>query len=87
MTLVVTRHRLAAVAAVAAGFPLAVAFFAAHWLPEWSALSDPLTEIDSPFSYVASTMEIAGGVVLGLTGLAIVRARGLSSFAAVAEPG
>jgi len=70
ITLVLTRHRTAPLAAAAAGFPLALGFFAAHWLPEWSALSDPLTEIDSWFSYVASTLEIAGALAIGITGLA-----------------
>jgi len=70
-------------AAVAAGFPLALGFFAAHWLPEWSALSDPVWEIDSWgwLSYAASSLEIAGALAVGLTGLAIVRRRGLESFA------
>lgn len=80
ITLVVTRHRVAPLAAAAAGFPLAIGFFGAHWLPEWSALSDPLTELDSPFSYVASTLEIAGALAVGVTGLALVRAGGLASF-------
>jgi len=83
VTLVLTRHRLAPLAAVAAGFPLALGFFAAHWLPEWSVLSDPLWEIESTswFSYVASTLEIAGALAVGLGGLAIIRERGLASFA------
>lgn len=83
ITLVLTRHRLAPLAAAAAGFPLALGFLSAHWLPEWSALSDPVWEIDSLtwFSYVASSLEVLGGVALGLVGLAAVRARGLESFA------
>jgi hypothetical protein len=80
ITLVVTRHRVAPVAAAAAGFPLALGFFAAHWLPHWSNLSDPVWEIGSWFSYVASTMEIVGALALGLAGLAIVRGRGLAAF-------
>jgi hypothetical protein len=83
ITLVLTRHRLAPVAAAAAGIPLAIGFFAAHWLPEWSALSDPLWEIDSWswLSYLASTLEIVGALAVGLAGLAVVRERGLHSFA------
>lgn len=83
ITLVLTRHRLAPVAAAAAGIPLAVGFFAAHWLPEWSTLSDPLWEIDSWawLSYLASTLEIVGALAVGLAGLAVVRERGLQSFA------
>lgn len=82
ITLVLTRHRLAPLAAVAAGFPLAIGFAAAHWLPEWSALSDPLWETGSWrwFSYLASILEILGALSLALAGLAVVRDTGLSSF-------
>jgi hypothetical protein len=79
--LVFTRHRLAPLAAVALGFPLAVGFAAAHWLPEWSAISDPLWEISSWtwFSAVASTLEIVGAVAIAFTGLAILRHDGVRS--------
>src|SRR3954463_11979718 len=90
ITLVLTRHRMAPLAAAAAGFPLALGFFAAHWLPHWSGLSDPVWEIGSWVSYVASTLEIVGALALGLAGLAVVRARGLASFGrsgALAGPG
>jgi hypothetical protein len=68
---------------VAGGFPLAIGFLAAHWVPEWSSLSDPVWEIDSWawLSYVASSLEIAGALAIGLAGLAILRSRGLASFA------
>jgi hypothetical protein len=83
ITLILTRHRIAPLAAVAGGFPLAIGFLAAHWLPEWSALSDPVWEIDSWtwLSYVASSLEIGGALTIGVAGLAIVRNRGLASFA------
>ncbi|MBV9950653.1 MAG: hypothetical protein JO291_01785 [Acidimicrobiia bacterium] len=80
ITLVLTRHRVAPLAAAATGFPLALGFFAAHWLPHWSGLSDPVWKIGSWFSYVASSLEIIGALALGLTGLSIVRARGLAAF-------
>ena len=83
ITLVLTRHRLAPLAAASAGFPLALGFASAHWLPEWSAMSDPVWEIDSWtwFSYVASTAEIVGAVAIGVIGIGITRRRGLASFA------
>jgi hypothetical protein len=83
VTLIFARHRIAPLAAAAGGFPLAVGFLAAHWLPEWSPLSDPVWEIDSWrwLSYMASTLEIAGALAVGAAGLAIVRRRGLESFA------
>ena len=84
ITLIFTRHRLAPLAAAAAGFPLAVGFASAHWLPEWSALSDPVWEIESLtwLSYLASAIEVAGAIAIGAAGVAVVRARGLDSFAA-----
>jgi hypothetical protein len=82
ITLILTRHRLAPVVAVAAGFPLAIGFAAAHWLPRWSDMSDPVWRIESAtwFSYLASTAEIVGALAVGLCGLAIVRDRGIESF-------
>jgi hypothetical protein len=82
ITLIFTRHRLAPLAAAAAGFPLALGFASAHCFPEWSALSDPVWEIDSLtwLSYAASGAEIAGAIAVGIAGLAIVRARGLAWF-------
>lgn len=85
VTLVVTRHRVAPLAAVAAGFPLALGFLSAHWLPEWSPLSDPVYDIGSWFSYLASGAEVAFALALGLAGLAAVRATGLGGAAAGAE--
>lgn len=88
ITLVLTRHRLGPLAAAAAGFPLAVGFASAHWLPEWSAMSDPVWEIDSLtwFSYLASATEVAGALAIGAAGVAVIRVRGLGSFADVRTP-
>lgn len=84
ITLVLTRHRVAPLAAAAAGFPLALGFLSAHWLPEWSALSDPVWEISSlpALSYAASALEVLGALAVGVAGLVIVRREGLHSFAA-----
>ena len=75
ISLVLTRHRLAAVAAVSAGFSLALGFTAAHWLPKWSSISDPVWEIKSLtwFSYVASMAEILSALALAFAGLAVIR--------------
>jgi hypothetical protein len=72
--LVVTRHRLAPVAAVAIGLPLGIGFMAAHWLPHWSALSDPVWQIPTvrSLSYVASAFEILGAFAVALAGLAVL---------------
>jgi hypothetical protein len=75
IALVLTRHRLAPIAATSAGFGLAAGFAAAHWLPRWSSISDPVWEINSLtwFSYVASITEILGALGLAFAGLAIIR--------------
>ena len=59
---------------MAAGFPLAIGFTAAHMLPTWSVLSDSFIDNQvSAFSWVASLMEIAGALALGVAGLVVLR--------------
>ena len=84
VVLILVRHRLAPLIGMVVGAQLAIGFFAAHWLPHWSSMSDPVWQVHSArwFSYLASTAEIAGAVAVSITGAAIVRARGLASFAA-----
>jgi hypothetical protein len=85
ITLILTRHRIAPIAAVSAGFPLALGFTAAHWLPHWSSLSDSFVDDGAAvFSYVASLAEIAGALAAGITGLAVLRDRG--GLASAASP-
>jgi hypothetical protein len=79
IVLVLRGHRLAAQVAVAAGFPLAIGFTAAHMLPTWSALSDSFVDGHvSVFSWVASLLEIAGALALGLAGFYVLRRRRVS---------
>ena len=77
ITLIFTRNRWAPLVATIGGLGLAVGFTAAHWLPHWSELSDSF--VDQPtavFSYVASSLEILGGLAVGFAGLALLRGRG-----------
>jgi hypothetical protein len=75
--------RWAPYVAVAAGFPLALGFAAAHVLPEWSALSDSFVDGNvSAFSWFAALLEIAGALALGFTGIATLRRRGATLPAA-----
>lgn len=69
--------------AATAGHPLVLGYVAAHWLPAWNSLSDPVWEIDSLqwFSYVASTAEIVTALAIAVLGSAIVRQRGLAALA------
>jgi hypothetical protein len=89
VVLILTRHRLSPIVSMAGGFALALGFMAAHWLPEWSGLSDPVWEISSwtALSYVASSLEILGAVAVGVCGLAIVRRDGIESFASPSATG
>ena len=85
ITLIVTRHRVAPLAAIAAGIPLAVGFTAADWLPEWSSLSDSFVEGGaSGFSYVASLAEIVGAVAIAVVGYLVIKERGIASVASAA---
>ena len=77
VTIVLLGHRTAPIVAVAAGFPLALGFTAAHWLPTWSSLSDSFIEGGaSRLSIVASLLEIAGALWLGTAGIIALRRRG-----------
>ena len=77
ITLVLTRHRLAAQVSLPAGLLLASGFAAVHWLPHWSVLSDPVWEIDSArwLSYVASLSEIVGALVVAVGAAAVLSHR------------
>lgn len=76
IVLVLRRHRLAPQIAVAAGFPLAIGFAAAHMLPTWSVLSDSFIDGHvSAFSWFASLLEIAGALTLGMAGRYVLRLR------------
>jgi hypothetical protein len=73
--LILTRHRLAPMAAVAFGFPVALGVAAVHLLPEWStALSDSFIDQSmSWMSWAVVLLEIAGALATGVIGLAIFR--------------
>jgi hypothetical protein len=74
VTTPLVRHRRAPLIAVAAGFPLALGFTAAHMLPTWSVLSDSFVDGHvSAFSWFASLLEIAGALALGLAGVYVLR--------------
>jgi hypothetical protein len=74
--LIMTRHRLAPVAAIALGFPVAVGVAAVHLLPRWSDFSDAFpgsTTGVNAMSWTVVLIEIAGAFALGLAGLAMMR--------------
>ena len=74
--LVMTRHRLAAAAAISLGFPVAVGVAVVHLLPRWSDFSDAFpgsTTGVNGISWTVVLIEIAGAFALGLAGLAMMR--------------
>jgi hypothetical protein len=88
LTLVATRHPLAPFAAAAGGLAIALGVSATHLLPDWGPLSDPLPggTVDA-FTWVAVLAEITGAIVLGATGLRIVRRQGYLVTAEGGAPG
>jgi hypothetical protein len=80
ITLVLAGHRRGPEVGAAAGTSLAIGFAAAHWLPRWSDLSDPLWEIETLawFSYLASTAEILGAAAFAACGFAVWRSRAVA---------
>lgn len=74
--LVLTRHRFAPHVAAAIGLPQAVAFFAAHFLPTWSALSDSFISGDVGWwTWVAGALEIVGALAVASAGLRLLSAK------------
>jgi hypothetical protein len=75
--LVLARHRLAPLAAVAFGFPVALGVAATHLLPEWSDFSDAFPGAHhtgvTAFSWLVVLVEIAGLLALGAAGLYAMR--------------
>jgi FtsH-binding integral membrane protein len=79
--IVFLRHRLAPLAAIAAGFPLALGYVVVHFTPDHGLLSDSLLSSGKVVSIVAAGLETVSAIALGAVGALIVRRRGLASFA------
>lgn len=62
--------------AAAVGAYLAVNVTAAHFLPHWSALSDPYADADLGFvSWAAAAAEAGAAAILAIVGLLVLRQR------------
>lgn len=74
-------HRLAPIAAIAAGLPAAVGVAAVHLLPSWGPFSDSLPDghVDG-FTWAAVLVEIGGALVFGVAGLVVARRAGWHTF-------
>jgi len=83
LVLVFTRSRWAPHAAIAVGFASAVGFTAAHLLPHWGFFSDsfinaaPAAHV-TMFSWVSAVAEITADLLVGIAGIAVLRARSLA---------
>jgi hypothetical protein len=77
IALVFARHRLAPLAAVVFGFPVALGVAATHLLPEWSDFSDAFPGAHhtgvTAFSWAVALLEIAGLLALGAAGVYAMR--------------
>ena len=78
VALVLARHRLAPLAAIAVGASLAPAYVLVHFLPKRSWLSDSLTSAAeaSPLSYGAAGLEVLAATVVAVAGVVVLRRRG-----------
>jgi hypothetical protein len=74
-------HRLAPVAAIAAGLPAAFGVAAVHLLPGWGVFSDSLPDrhVDG-LTWAAVLVEIGGALVFGLAGVVAARTAGWHTF-------
>ena len=82
VVLVFMRHRWAAVASVAAGFPLAAGYVFVHFTPGRGWLSDSfVSESVSIVSRLAASTEVIAALAIGLAGLYAVRRCGLAAAA------
>src|SRR4051812_36817811 len=74
VVLILTGHRLAPAAAVAAGFPIAIGVAAVHLLPTWSAFSDSFVDNQvSWMSWTVVSIEIVGALATGVFGWRLYR--------------
>src|SRR5438132_5949105 len=77
IALVLARHRLAPLAAVVVGAPIAVGVAAVHLLPHWSVWSDAFPGAQatgvSPLSWAVVLLEIAGALALLAAGTYVLR--------------
>jgi hypothetical protein len=86
VVLVLARHRVAPLAAVAVGWSLAPAYVLVHFLPERSWLSDSLPSgVDvSAMTWFAASLEVVAAFALGLAGWIVLQQRG--GLASAAQP-
>ncbi len=79
VVLVFLRHPSAPLAAVAAGFPLALGYLFVHFTPERTWLSDSFPGGDvSALSWFAASLETVAALVLGVAGVVVLRRRGVA---------
>ena len=76
LVLALRAHPRAPQVAAGVGAYIALNVTAAHFLPHWSALSDPYADLDlGVVSWAAAAFEVACAAVLAAVGLAVMRRR------------
>lgn len=69
VALILSNHRWAPAAAVAAGFPIAIGVAAVHFLPSWGVFSDSFVSNHLGWrSWAVVSVEIAGSLLVGIFG-------------------
>ena len=77
-------HPRAPLMAVGVGAYIALSVSAAHFVPHWSALSDPYSDLDlGVVSWAAAAFEVACAAVLAAVGVAVMRRRRTGSAVAL----
>jgi hypothetical protein len=86
VVVVMQRHRLAPLVALATGAALAPAYLFVHFLPARSWLSDSLPSAASTswMTWTAASLEVVAAALLGLAGWLVLRERG--GLASATEP-
>ena len=76
IVLAVRRSPRAAAVAVGVGAWVAFGVTISHFVPHWSAFSDPYMEIDlSAVSWLAAAIEAVAGIALAAVGMSVLRRR------------
>jgi hypothetical protein len=82
ITLIMVRHPMAPLAAIAVGIPHALGISAVHFLPDFGAFSDSFASFDAgPVTWAAVLFEVGGALATGLVGLYALRRVGRPQLA------
>lgn len=76
LVLAVRRHPRAPLVSAVVGFYIAAGVTASHFVPHWSAVSDPYADLDLGFvSWAAAGLEVLAALAVGTVGVLVLRGR------------